>query len=50
MKELRKFYYSKAYIKISTISAPDLYGFEEISYIDVIFTLKCNSHIGNISI
>lgn len=46
MKELRKFYYSKAYIKISTISAPDLFGFEETSYIDDIFTLKCNSHIG----
>ena len=48
IKELSKFYTSKIYLKISTINAPDLYGFIDMSYVneDNIFTIKCISHEG----
>lgn len=48
IKELSKFYTSKIYLKISTINAPDLYGFIDMSYLneDNIFKIKCISHEG----
>lgn len=48
IKELYKFFCSKSYLKISTLDAPDLFGFIDMSYEnnENIFSIKCSSHAG----
>ena len=48
IKELNKFFCCKCYLKISSLTAPDLFGFLDMSYEnnENIFSIKCTSHVG----
>ena len=48
IKELSKFFCGKSYLKISSLDAPDLFGFTDMSYEngENIFGIKCTSHLG----